>query len=56
MVHLIDRVPPVTPPPPPPPPWGFFMKVIFEASEYGPIEFQLFAFKLLGLNMLKYAN
>ena len=40
----------------PPPPWGFFTVVIFEASEYGPIEIRLFAFKLLGLNMLKYAN
>ena len=40
----------------PSPPWGFFTVVIFEASEYGPIEIRLFAFKLLGLNMLKYAN
>ena len=40
----------------PPPPCGFFKVVIFEASEYGPIEIRLFAFKLLGLNMLKYAN
>ena len=39
-----------------PSPWGFFTVVIFEASEYGLIEIQLFAFKLLGLNMLKYAN
>ena len=49
------RGPPVTPPPPPPP-RGFFTVVIFEASEYVPIEIRLFAFKLLGLNMLKYAN
>ena len=48
----LDRGPPVTPLPP----WGFFTVVIFEASEYGPIEIRLFAFKLLGLNMLKYAN
>ena len=49
----IDRGPPVTPPPPT---RGFFTVVIFEASEYEPIEIRLFAFKLLGLNMLKYAN
>ena len=54
LFNLSDRGPPVTPPSPPP--WEFFMEVIFEASEYGPIEFQLFTFKLLGLNMLKYAN
>ena len=48
-----DRGPPVYLPPPH---WGFFTVVIFEASEYGPIEIRLFAFKLLGLNMLKYAN
>ena len=40
----------------PPPPWVFFTVVIFKASEYGPIEIRLFALKLLGLNMLKYAN
>ena len=51
---IIDRGPPVTPTPPPR--WGFFPVVIFEASEYGPIEIRLFASKLLGLNMLKYAN
>ena len=49
---VIDRGPPVTPTPP----WGFFTVVIFAASEYGPIKIRLFAFKLLGLNMLKYAN
>ena len=49
---LLDCGPPVTPPPP----WGFFTVVIFEVSEYGPIEIRLFAFKLLGPNMLKYAN
>ena len=42
--------------PHPSPRWGFFPVVIFEASEYGPIEIRLFASKLLGLNMLKYAN
>ena len=41
---------------PPPPKWEFFTVVIFEASEYRSIEIRLFAFKLLGLNMLKYAN
>ena len=51
-LKLIDRGPPVTPPPP----WGLFTVIIFEASEYGPIQIRLFAFKLLGLNMLKYAN
>ena len=51
-VPYLDRGPPVTPPPP----WGFFTVVIFEDSEYGPIEIRLFAFELLGLNMLKYAN
>ena len=39
-----------------PSPLGILQVVIFEASEYGPIEILLFAFKLLGLNMLKYAN
>ena len=39
-----------------PPPLGIFHGGIFRASEYGPIEIRLFAFKLLGLNMLKYAN
>ena len=48
---MLDRGPLVTPPP-----WGFFTVVFFEASEYGHIEIRLFAFKLLGLNMLKYAN
>ena len=42
--------------PPPPPPLGILTVVIFEASEYGPIEIRLFTFKLLGLNMLKYEN
>ena len=40
----------------PPPPLGILTVVIFEASEYGPIEIRLFTFKLLGLNMVKYAN
>ena len=30
----------------PPPPLGILMVVIFEASEYGPIEIRLFTFKL----------
>ena len=42
--------------PVPPPPLGILRVVIFEASEYGPIEIRLFTFKVLGLNMLKYAN
>ena len=39
--------------PPSPSPLGIFHGGIFKASEYGTIEIRLFAFKLLGLNMLK---
>ena len=53
-IYPVDRGPPVTPPPPSP--RGFFTVVNFKASEYGPIKIRLFAFKLLRLNMLKYAN
>ena len=49
----IDRMLSVTPLPHS---WGFFTVVIFKISKYRPIEIRLFAFKLLGLNMLKYAN
>ena len=41
---------------PPPPPVDFSRWSFFEASEYGPIEIRLFAFRVLGKNMLKYAN
>ena len=34
-----------------PPPGDFSRWSFFEASEYGPIEIRLFAFKLLGKNM-----
>ena len=51
----IDRGPPVNHPHPPTP-GDFSAVVIFEASEYGPNQIRLFAFKLLGLDMLKYAN
>ena len=44
-VPYLDRGPPVTP-----------SRWLFLKTEYGPIEIRLFAFELLGLNMLKCAN